>query len=640
MHIVLREQLSDHIRILESVECALFTSFTFDPVFFENNILPILFDIEKASEVRRRAQINERLAASPCVVFYDNSTMPSGGGIYRYQAKGIHLRDKFFHPKNAIVAGYYQDAPMVIVSASSANLKYQAWGSNVEAAAFIQINSKKQQAYRTLYKFCIYLRDELKVSDSDALNRMIAFLNKMPESNVRFPDYDGELYFSPLAGNRKGFPEFLNEEAANKREKLVVYSPYWGGNLSSLADKFMASQIVVRPAFMKDLKTYGLTKDQLIQLGSLECSIEKTPESKEGYRFWHAKVYLLHSSSGGKVRLGIGSCNFTEMGLSGENGNVESMVVYNITKEEAEEFDIRCKKLEIPEEMKKEAKEEDSPQRPPFFIHVILDWEKEVYRVDFKWESKSMCQSCMLSLPGNDDVDLLNLKNGSQIPITNSPKSARTFRIRYNFETENNVFDGLIYEINMRFSQRNYTPTLGFHDIFESWCHHDDYWADNVPDDGGDGDKEGDEEDQAKKQEGAESSAPQELDYYEIYQGFYGLFKKLETGKEGSGALSRYLITRPDSIYNVIKRISDANLDIISKYIILTECEILVKKVENEMGVKVDKMLKDEIKKYLPNIRVQVESLIEDKDKKRIKDKKGADAIIWFEREIERAWKT
>ena len=648
MKYVLREQLAERIAEPEKIECSLFTTFGFNPNFFENNILPLVFNIEDGSEVRRRLQINDRLISSPCAVFYDSSTQPSGGGNYRYQAKGVHIRGRFFHPKNIIIAGNWQKEPRVFVSASSANLTREAWAGNEEAFAFLWINTKKQQAYEELYKFCEYLRNDTKGEDVEALEKMIRFLKKMPEGNVKYPDYNGELYFSPMMKSKRGFPEFLNLEAVYKRDVLTVYSPYWGENIADLLERFKVNEYVVKPAYMEKLNSYRLDSEQIKQINSFgeKLKVKRASNIKqEQPRFRHAKVYLLYTKSNDKVRLGIGSCNFTEQGLSGANGNIESMIVYNINSREAEELDPETQNLKLEDFNQIKPREEEAPEQPPFYIQLLLDWQKRAYVVDFKWESKKIAETCLLKLPGlKNKVNLLQSTEQVEYRLDDDPKSNRTFHLEYAVQgaEDKQTFQGLIYEINLLYSERDYAPKLNLLDIFDSWRHNDDYWLDRKSTQIERSQNETvDVEVLPEPPEPIGQSTEDVLGYYEIYRGFYDLSKRFDEEGVTQDTVDRFFLNRPDSLFKVVQQLqrTEGSLDLTSKFIMLKECEILHRKVEKTPRLKLDDAFTQLLNTELSKSRREMERALAEKDQKHLKHVVATEALEWLEKEIERGWK-
>lgn len=639
-----REHLIEAVTEFTQIDCSLFTTFSINPSFFENNILPILFNVENSIEIKRRYMINDKLSTSPCAVLYDYSTQPSGGNNYRYQIKGISIKGRFFHPKNIIIAGYdVSGQPMIIVYASSANLTLQTWANNEEVFSFLVISSKKQQAYSALMSFSLYLRDKLGCDKIDSLQRLIKFLENMPDGRIRHPEFNGDLYFSSIMEKGKGFPEFLNQNAIMNRDKLTVFSPFWGDDFQELINRFKVNSIIFKPAYFDELKSYGFNSEQVKELKSIDnLRIERVPESKEGYRFRHAKAYLLYSNRTDNVRFGIGSCNFTLSGLSGNNGNVESMIVYEIDNELAQEFDKENKELDLSSYIQVKPDEEGVRAQPPFYIMVTLDWSRRLYEIDFSKSPELVFNKCLLKVPGiKEKIDLLNISSPPDYHFSISPSSTNSFEVIYRLDDmqSDDVFKGLIYETELRYSERNYLPRLSIYDIFESWKHHSDHWVEKLTvynsaefsDDSTDSDN---------SEELNQDINGDIFSYYEMYRSFYDRYKTVDEAVTQE-EIDRILITRPDSLYKLVLQLKTSDVDLISRFLILKECDIIRKMIKSKSNVKIDPEFSKLLNNELSATRKCVSKALSDNEKDRVGNLKLIDeneAVNWLEKEIEKVW--
>ena len=220
MTAILREAVLEHAARFKSVKCALFTTFTFAPDFFEKNVLPLVFNIEPGTDARVKYQVNQHLSKTNIAVFHDGSVRVEGGRDYRYQAKGIWLQDRWFHPKNMIIAGEVDGQPQILVSAASANLNLTAWGNNEESFGFLWIKSRSQQPWEALYEFCKYLRDNHGGDKVPALTDIIDCLKSMPGDYVRDKD-DAELYFSSIMTS-PGLRAFTNFSTSGPTQSEAI----------------------------------------------------------------------------------------------------------------------------------------------------------------------------------------------------------------------------------------------------------------------------------------------------------------------------------------------------------------------------------------------------------------------------------
>ena len=140
----LRERLQAEIAKFDDVHGALFTTYTLVPDFFEQNVLPLLFEVEGNGRTRRRVQVNSHLRGAPVAVFYDMSTQPRGGSEFRYQLVPVRPnRGGVFHPKVGMVVGHHKekDATATLVCVTSANLTLKAWAHNEEAAGIFWVQT-------------------------------------------------------------------------------------------------------------------------------------------------------------------------------------------------------------------------------------------------------------------------------------------------------------------------------------------------------------------------------------------------------------------------------------------------------------------------------------------------------------------
>ena len=160
--------------------------------------------------------------------------------------------------------------------------------------------------------------------------RVRAALARMP-ARRRFSDDDSQpwsgmlhasLYVSVV--HTEGLSAFLRGKRARGPSELWAYSPYWS-DVADLVREFDARETVLVPARRADGRGLGLSREQAEEIDE---GIEiRRNEEDFGDRFWHMKAYWIRQGEG--IRTAVGSCNFTRGGLSGRNGNVEAMLVFD-----------------------------------------------------------------------------------------------------------------------------------------------------------------------------------------------------------------------------------------------------------------------------------------------------------------------
>ena len=144
------------------VRRAVFTTFSFDPGFFEINILPVLFDqpFSQPDKVRR-LQLEDALRTIDHVaVYYDRRALTQDGEPAQldYRRLDVSRTTGYFHPKVVLLlvddrhegegtAHSYKegDEPIrqaLIVAILSANLTRAGWWENVECAHVEEIKDR------------------------------------------------------------------------------------------------------------------------------------------------------------------------------------------------------------------------------------------------------------------------------------------------------------------------------------------------------------------------------------------------------------------------------------------------------------------------------------------------------------------
>ena len=278
-----------------------------------------------------------------------------------------------------VIAGQAEDGTTwVYLAVSSANLSLSGWGRNAESFGETWIHTKAQQAWRGLDGFLAWLQNYASLEedhdDRDAVTVVRAALARMP-SGSRFRDDDtkpwsGTLYarFYSSVVDQEGLPSFLKMGRSRRPTELWVYSPYWG-SVPKMVAKFGAKRTALVPAMRADRKALGLSKGQHEALADI-AEVWRNENEKEDDRFWHMKAYWVRH--GKRHDTAVGSCNFTEPGLIGANGNVEAMLVF-----EGIDPDWPVESPALPDELSEQpVDEEEAPDPVPVVIVVAYDSRK------------------------------------------------------------------------------------------------------------------------------------------------------------------------------------------------------------------------------------------------------------------------
>lgn len=398
---------------------AVFTTFQFDPGFFEQEILPVFLDVPLShAEKIRTVQIEEALRAVPgqVSVYYDANGLVSGGDVSAKQdIRRIPVRMKkgIFHPKNvfALVENPAAEDEIVghslLVGTLSANLTRSGWWENLEVA---QVEELAPEAPSRMAEGLVTFLRRLRVigfgADHAAIDEILEFLRKVPRRKQR--SNQGRLYAYFHAGT-ESVADMVESAAGDSLRgmSLEVIAPYFDdadscGPLVELVKRFKPQEVrlllprdrsgaVACSARMYDAvvalsgKTtvsWGTLPKDLLRLGTGSALAE---------RFVHAKVYRFFSKKPGREVLVCGSINMTTAAHA--RINQESAVVVEINVRGRPEFWLEpVTKRPVHFDPKNEV--DDAIATRGSRLQLRYDWSSR--RAEVLWDNKT--DSPVLSL--------------------------------------------------------------------------------------------------------------------------------------------------------------------------------------------------------------------------------------------------
>ena len=194
----LSEQIQDCIGS-RRVIAAVFTSYQFDPAFFEQDVLPVLFESPLSHIAKvRLIQLEDQLRslAGLVAVYYDaGGLIEADAGSARLDCARIPVRQKtgVFHAKNVflLVERPPEDGEepeqSLLVATMSANLTRSGWWHNVEAC---HVDEIEQGSLTTLRRSLLDYLNGLKKRAAPgeahrALEMVSAFLKKTEQATHR-----------------------------------------------------------------------------------------------------------------------------------------------------------------------------------------------------------------------------------------------------------------------------------------------------------------------------------------------------------------------------------------------------------------------------------------------------------------------
>lgn len=363
-----KQVLSDEIsRAIDGrrVVAAVFTTYSFDPAFFELEVLPLLFESRikggfSHQEKVRRVQLEECLRDGADIeVIYDRSGLVGDAGPASLDFRRIDAGRKagVFHPKLLLVLieNPRQDsgAPTrsLMVATLSANLTRSGWWENLEAGHVEVIDAASRRN-----RWCTFREDLLAALDHvmgavrlddrrGALRAIHRFVeDEAPRGGTRKASWRGR-YYKRLFVGQADLPDWLRDRRlGDRRWNLEVVSPYFDAHgthtLTNLIRATQPSEVRVYLPTEPD-GTPTVTGEQYQAVAELaKCKWCRLPasirrsaraESSEGAapRKVHAKVYRFWRRGEGDVTL-VGSVNLTAAAHSrAERGNLEAAFLVN-----------------------------------------------------------------------------------------------------------------------------------------------------------------------------------------------------------------------------------------------------------------------------------------------------------------------
>ncbi len=274
---VLTEQVAEAIdgRRVRSV---VFTTFSFDPGFFELNILPVLFDqpFSQPDKVRR-VQLEDALrTVDHLAVYYDRRALAQDGEPAQmdYRRLDVSRRTGYFHPKVILLlvdehheaggeaADDGSDAEpsrqALVVGILSANLTRAGWWENVECAHIEEIKDRDINDERCSFRLDLLSlirrvrRSAADADDQSALDEINAFLLRRTQRDSFGKNKSGGTYHPRIFGgqSQKTLSDWLRQLYLDRQDlNLEVISPYFDaqdeGPLRDLADALRPREIRV-----------------------------------------------------------------------------------------------------------------------------------------------------------------------------------------------------------------------------------------------------------------------------------------------------------------------------------------------------------------------------------------------------------
>lgn len=340
---------------------AVFTTFMFEPGFFEEDVLPVFLDVP-LSHVSgiRLAQLSDALRQVPqgIAVYYDMNGLVPDGRPAKLDIERVAVRHKnrVFHPKNvfALVEDTAEEGGetprrALLVASLSANLTRAGWWANVEVGHIDEVREGDASRWRDdvrkfLNDIAGWAREKSPTGHA-AIRAIRDFLTKKTTQREH-RSAEGRLH-PHFFGGTQSVPDFLEKVAGKDLTGmcLEVVSPYFGvverpgaadsSPLAELIQRFEPKE--TRIFLPRDDKGAALCSRELhdwvnqrsnerepVRWGKLPPGLLRGGKSEDAKdRFVHAKVYRFFRRHPRREVLFVGSVNLTNAAHR-QGGNVES----------------------------------------------------------------------------------------------------------------------------------------------------------------------------------------------------------------------------------------------------------------------------------------------------------------------------
>ena len=408
------------------VRSAVFTTFNFDPGFFELQVLPLLFS-QSFSQVDkvRLLQLEDALRdVDHLAVYYDRGALSQDAEPARLDYRRIDVRRAtgVFHPKLAFLLVDEPEAPgddahethqyqSLVVVCLSANLSRAGWWENVECAHIEEIEDRDRAPERVPYRrdlLAILRRIRTCAAEDDdhrALDAVRAFLRQRVSTETFVNTSAGGRWYTRLFGGAGGLDlaNWLAELRLGHRDwNLEVISPYFDAHGAAPLKKLIeaiqpketrvhlprdadGSALVTADAYQATAELDG------VRWAELPDEFTRRSGGASGERLVprrvHAKTYRLWRRGGGDVVL-VGSVNCTSPAhRHGGTGNLEAAFLVDISNQKLpKRWWLKPLERDAERFVESAPDEADGLDHPPFGVAIRYDWGEGTLAVRLEGE--------------------------------------------------------------------------------------------------------------------------------------------------------------------------------------------------------------------------------------------------------------
>ena len=435
---VLFESLNEAVGI-RSVEHAVFSTFSFDPGFFERQILPCIFPNRRfsSSENVRLIQLEDELRTTCNVeVYFDARALASDAITPKlaYRRFPIYWKKGVFHPKLILLLVRQAKAKhrSLIVCCQSANLTRSGWWENVECVHIEELFDFRTDEGKQGYPFrndLLAILKRVRNAHSNREDFSLQEIRKFLRKRVnQYKNSETERVYPRFYGGykSKSFRDWLQEvvpaQFRNKKLNMEVISPYLDEKTIAPLENLIETIVPIQSRVYLPKEDDGVIRVSEDVYNAVQAhsnaewanlsgnyAARKGSDSNLASRFVHAKIIRLWHRFRDRPHLFIiGSVNCTSA-AQGANRNMESAILVDVTDDRAykREWFLSCEDdLDevlfhdgVPDEV-------DEFERPKGEIRVQFDWSENSLRIvdDSKTANKPQLLPMQIKTATDEDL--------------------------------------------------------------------------------------------------------------------------------------------------------------------------------------------------------------------------------------------
>lgn len=428
----IRNFLKDTYDLYSNVTDFIFTTFYFEPDFFEEHIITFLMGSDKKiSTIGELNATNEWISEHGMCVYYDNGALIPGSSCVTLPVYSKHIETGVFHPKVVVIHGTLKtDKPATYLIVSSSNLTVSGYGRNQEVFSCIQVTS--DIVAKSLLSFLNTISSNDKTRHK-VVKEYLRTSNFNKNRNVEFfwnYGSQGESLVDRLSRMPQG--------------NLSVVSPYYDeeGPEGLLKRINNIDKITILPAV--DGENYNIYHEHYNKLKNVGVIFANLVGDGVNKRFSHAKIITK-----GKYTI-MGSYNFTTAAL--DKQNAEAALIF--FKDDPIYFST------IPIDESRFLKEEDklvnrdtlNRENGSVFVSITIDWKLNIIKIYVDISDRSSFYH--VKIDGMKDSPEWNLNNCDEngyveIIIDDSITKGLLRHKQFSVYKDNTIcFKGIFNEIN------------------------------------------------------------------------------------------------------------------------------------------------------------------------------------------------